>query len=139
MLQGARPADAAEVVQEVMTKVWRSWDTLRSPLAWARVTAGREWVKRVASLEEDLVREFPERSVLLSSDTDIDQWIKCNHYYRLVAALPPRQRQVMVWTQEGYEPSEIAELLRLKPATVRSNLRKARSAIARYIEEGEQR
>lgn len=139
VLQGARPADAAEIAQEVMAKAWQSWSTLTSPMAWARVTASRAWVRRIAALEEDLVEDFMEYSALFSSNSDIDQWIARNHYYKLMTALPPRQRQVMVWTLEGYDPAQVAELLQLNPATVRSNLRKARRAIATNMEEGEQR
>ncbi|WP_411156985.1 sigma factor-like helix-turn-helix DNA-binding protein [Nocardia cyriacigeorgica] len=44
--------------------------------------------------------------------------------------LPSRQRQVMAWTLAEYKPAEIAEILRITPEAVRSNLRKARRGIA---------
>jgi RNA polymerase sigma-70 factor (ECF subfamily) len=41
--------------------------------------------------------------------------------------LPARQRQVFDLADlQGYSPSEIAEMLRMKPVTVRANLCKAR-------------
>ncbi|MBF6289894.1 RNA polymerase sigma factor [Nocardia cyriacigeorgica] len=137
VLQGARPADAAEIVQEVMTKAWQSWSTIEHPLGWARVTASRAWVRRVAALDEDLIEEFPDCSALFSAGSEIDEWIENHHYYKLVTALPPRQRQVMVWTMEGCNPGQIADLLQIKPATVRSNLRKARRTLALTMEGGE--
>lgn len=58
-VDGHGPADAAEIVQEVMTKAWQSWSTIEYPLGWARVTASQAWVRRVAALEEDLIEEVP--------------------------------------------------------------------------------
>ncbi|WP_280274106.1 RNA polymerase sigma factor [Nocardia wallacei] len=138
ILQGARPADAADIVQETMAKAWRAWSTITSPKAWARRVAGRELVRRVAALDEDLIAE-PEQSSLLPTCSDIDEWIQQDDYYRALTALPPRQRQVMAWTMEGYKPAEIAAILRLHPATVRSNLSKARRAIAIHLSGGAQR
>ncbi|WP_297609976.1 RNA polymerase sigma factor [Nocardia sp.] len=136
ILQGARRADAAEIVQETMTKAWNSWSTINLPMAWARKTASRVWLRRIASLEEDLIGEFPENSALCSRTSDIDEWIARDHYYRVVSGLPPRQRQVMVWAMEGCAAAEIAELLQISQATVRSHLRKARRTIAIKLEEG---
>ncbi|WP_051133644.1 RNA polymerase sigma factor [Nocardia paucivorans] len=96
VLQGAQIADAAEIAQEVMAKAWQSWPALESPMAWARVTASRALVRRIAAVEEDLIEDFTERSALLSTGSDIDEWIESDHYHQLVTALPPRQRQVMV-------------------------------------------
>ncbi|MGW0640200.1 RNA polymerase sigma factor [Nocardia salmonicida] len=51
--QGARTADAADIAQETMIKLWKSWSTIDSPMAWARVVAGRELVRRLGAVEED--------------------------------------------------------------------------------------
>jgi DNA-binding CsgD family transcriptional regulator len=48
---------------------------------------------------------------------------------RLLAGLPPRQREVMAWTIDGYDPEEIAQLTGKNPATVRSHLRHARTSL----------
>ncbi|MGV9544113.1 RNA polymerase sigma factor [Nocardia beijingensis] len=131
---GARQADAADVVQETMTKAWKSWPTIDSPKAWARKVAGRELARRVGSIEEDQIDESEHSAVLpSSSDSAIDEWLVQDEFYCAVSVLPPRQRQVMAWTMEGYKPAEIADVLKLPPATVRSNLRKARRAIAIYL------
>jgi RNA polymerase sigma-70 factor (ECF subfamily) len=137
VLQGARPADAAEITQSTMIKAWQSWSTIDSPKAWARTVASRDWVRRVADTEEDLIAE-PERSALLSSSSDIDEWIQRDEYYQAMRALPSRQRQIMAWTMEGHTPAEIADQLRLNPASVRSSLRKARRTLAAILEKGAQ-
>ncbi|MGW5724892.1 RNA polymerase sigma factor [Nocardia beijingensis] len=126
--KGLDQADAAEIAQETMFQLWRRWGDVESPRAWTRKVASRAWARRIADTEEDLIAE-PEHSVLLPAESDIDHWVEHNDYYEALAKLPPRQRQLMVWCNEGYEPAEIAEQLRMNPATVRSNLRKARRTL----------
>jgi RNA polymerase sigma-70 factor (ECF subfamily) len=140
ILQGARAPDAADIVQTTMIKAWNSWSTIDSPRAWARVVASRELVRRLTDLEEEDTATTSEWSALLLSSSDIDDWVACDEYYQALAALPPRQRQAVVWTMEGYTSSEIAEQLPpLNAATVRSNLRKARRNLARRLSGGANR
>lgn len=131
VLHGARTVDAADIVQETMILAWRNWTTTEYPKTWARTVASREFVRRIASITEDLIAE-PERSALLGSSHEVDDWVEQDDLVAAMAALPPRQRQVMAWTLEGYKPGEIAQQLSLPPATVRSNLRKARKNIATH-------
>ncbi|MFI9503608.1 RNA polymerase sigma factor [Nocardia sp. NPDC052566] len=128
---GAHVADAAEIVQDTMMKAWQSWPTIEHPAAWARRVASRALIRRIASIEdEETVAEMPERSALLTTHVDVAAW-ECHHdILRVLLQLPPRQRQIMAWTLDGYTPSEISAELRLSPALVRSNLRKARRNIA---------
>ncbi|MBQ1019857.1 sigma-70 family RNA polymerase sigma factor [Micromonospora sp. D93] len=46
-----------------------------------------------------------------------------------VQKLPQRQRQVLAWSFEGYEPTEIAEHLRMTLEAVRSSLYKGRQKL----------
>ncbi|MEV0356278.1 sigma-70 family RNA polymerase sigma factor [Nocardia sp. NPDC050697] len=135
--QGARAADATDIAQDTMIKLWKSWSTIESPMAWARVVAGRELVRRLGAVEEDNIDES-EHSALLGAASDIDDWVRRDEYQRVLANLPPRQRQVLIWTTEGYSPAEIAVQLKLNAATVRSNLRKARRAVALHLQKGAQ-
>ncbi|MEV0712779.1 RNA polymerase sigma factor [Nocardia aurea] len=135
--QGARTADATDIAQETMIKLWKAWSTIDSPMAWARVVAGRELVRRLGAIEEDHIDES-EYSALLGTASDIDDWVRRDDYQRVLATLPARQRQVLVWTTEGYSPTEIANQLKLNAATVRSNLRKARRTIALHLGKGAQ-
>lgn len=137
MSQGARTADAAEVAQETMVRLWASWSKIDSPMAWARVVAGRELVRRYSSIKEDHIDE-QEFSALLGTSSDLDDWVESAAYQEALTALPPRQRQVLVWTMHGYSPIEISRELQIKDVTVRSNLRKARRAMALHLVKGEQ-
>ncbi|WP_194817972.1 RNA polymerase sigma factor [Nocardia sp. XZ_19_385] len=138
ILQGARQGDAAEVAQETMIKLWRKWGDVESPAAWTRRVASRAMARRIGDIEEDPIAEL-EHSALLPAKSDIDEWVERNDYYEALAQLPPRQRQLMVWCREGYEPTEIAEQLQMNPATVRSNLRKARRTLMGTLGRGTQR
>lgn len=135
--QGARVADATDIAQDTMFKLWKSWSKIDNPLPWARVVAGREYVRRFSALEEDHI-DCDEHSALLGSASEIDDWIETETYQEALTALPTRQRQILVWTMEGYQPTEIARELQLKAATVRSNLRKARRAVALHLTKGAQ-
>ncbi|WP_084497393.1 RNA polymerase sigma factor [Nocardia amamiensis] len=135
--QGARVADATDIAQDTMIQLWQSWSKIQSPLAWARVVAGRELVRRYSALEQDHIDEA-EYSALLGCATDVDDWVQSAAYQEALTTLPPRQRQILVWTMQGYSPAEIARELQLKAATVRSNLRKARRGVALYLAKGAQ-
>ncbi|MFI5500964.1 sigma-70 family RNA polymerase sigma factor [Nocardia asteroides] len=138
IMQGARGADAADVAQETMIKLWKSWYTVDSPKAWARRVASRELIRRLVDADEELI-DPAERSALIRTTSDLDDWVQNNEYQRGLAALPPRQRQILVWTMEGYRSTEIADQFKIKASTVRSLRRKARRAMALYLAAGEQR
>lgn len=133
MWQGARLADAAEVAQDTMTKAYQRWSEIDSPKAWARTVASRAWVRRIASNKEDLVEDVPELSTLLPSSIDAERWEQQHEVLRVLDRLPPRQREVMAWTFEGYTPAEIAVELKITAEAVRANLKKARRALAKYL------
>jgi RNA polymerase sigma-70 factor (ECF subfamily) len=131
--QGAGLHDAADIAQDTMTRAYQYWERIEHPYAWARTVASRAYARRIASIEEEHpVDEVPETSPLLS-DIDVAAFAERHVVLRVLALLPPRQRQVMAWTYDGYKPAEIAEELKIRPEAVRSNLRKARRALARHL------
>jgi RNA polymerase sigma-70 factor (ECF subfamily) len=131
VVQGARPAVAAEVAQDAMTEAYRHWDAIDSPRAWVRVVGSRTWWRRAESDRAEVPREvLPEHGAWLSQEASDD--IENRHtFLGLLRGLPQAQREVMAWTYDGYRPTEIAALLGKPPATVRSLLRDARAALAR--------
>ncbi|EIV96338.1 RNA polymerase sigma factor [Frankia sp. QA3] len=132
--QGVRPADAAEIAQDTMTMAFRDWDRIRHPEAWTRRVASRAYVRRIASLPEDLVVDVPEpTSVLVRDSNSLDAVVERHEVLRLLALLPPRQRQIMAWHCDGYTPAEIAEELGMNSGAVRANLYKARRTLASQI------
>lgn len=128
---------AEEAAQDALCQAYKYWDTIDDPAAWVRTTA-----RRLA------VRETKRVNTLFCLDPDIepdrfDSWmlwpnIKADHHPVLeaVRGLPDRQRYVMAYTIEGFEPREIADELGMKPETVRSHLRHARARLRRHLREG---
>ncbi|BCL17868.1 RNA polymerase sigma factor [Micromonospora sagamiensis] len=132
--QGASVADAADVAQETMRRALEQWDTIRSPGPWTRRVASREYARRMAGLVELPTDDLADRTPLLrASVSEIAAWEAGQEELRLLGHLPSRQRQVMAWTLEGYQPGEIAEQLNMTPEAVRSSLLKARRALATLL------
>jgi RNA polymerase sigma-70 factor (ECF subfamily) len=134
MWQGARLPDAADVAQESMIQAYHYWSTIDHPQAWVRRVASRILARRVATVEEP-VEQIGERTALFSAATNVTAWEQRHDVLRALSHLPSRQRQVMAWTLDGYRPFEIAQELRITPEAVRSNLKKARRALAAYLAE----
>lgn len=127
---GVPPADAADVTQETMIKAHRCWDEIEAPEAWVRRVASRQWAAHVARIRESPVDPLPEHNSLLPEPTSIDLVDQRHDILRLLGKLPPRQRQVLAWHLDGYSGPEIAEELMTTPEAVRTNLKKARQAVA---------
>ncbi|GAA1794556.1 sigma-70 family RNA polymerase sigma factor [Luedemannella flava] len=132
--QGASLVDAADVAQETMRRAFEYWHSIDQPTAWARRVSSREYARRMGSIE-DLVDEVPAESVLLP-DVTAATVVEKSLLLNLLRRLPPRQRQVMAWIYDGYTPAEVADELKMTPATVRSTLRAARQALVRFLREG---
>ncbi len=132
MWQGARLSDATELAQETMVEAYKHWSTIRVPEAWARKVASRALVRKTASVE-DPVDEIPDPGPLLTPQTNVLDWEQRHEVLRLLGLLPPRQRQVMAWSLQGYTPAEIAEELKITGEAVRASLKKARTTLAQYL------
>ncbi len=130
--QGARLSDAADIAQDTMIKLYRNWSTIRHREAWARRVASRELVRRFARVPEDPCPD-PLECPLLPTPTNVEAWEQRHEVLRLLDQLPPRQRQVLAWTVDGYTPAEIAVELGIAPEAVRSSLLKARRTLARLL------
>ncbi|MFM9596568.1 sigma-70 family RNA polymerase sigma factor [Streptomyces scabiei] len=76
---------------------------------------------------------------MLSSPNAAAEWEQQQDLLRLLADLPPRQRQIMAWKYDGHSPAEIAEELGISSETVRASLLKARRALAARLAQGEER
>jgi RNA polymerase sigma-70 factor (ECF subfamily) len=128
-VQGAKPWVATDIAQEAMIEAYRKWDTIDSPRSWIRTVASRKWWRRSERNEQEVsIDEAPESHPLLSQQASAE--IEVGHtFLTMVRDLPVAQRQVLAWTYDGYQPTEIAALLNKDPATIRSTLRDARAAM----------
>lgn len=128
---GFGPEAAEDAAAEAMAQAYRCWSSLISPSAWVRKAAFR-----LASNQAERHRTGPTRAMaggwLVHSCDDGEQQAEIEEQpgvLELLAQLPPRQRQVMAWRLEGFGIAEIAELMTMSEATVRSHLRHARDAL----------
>lgn len=130
---GARLADAADVTQETMIDLYRSWPTIEHPRKWTRTVASRKFVRMCT--RTDTPATISDGGPLLPGHIDVSEWEQKHEILRLLDTLPPRQRQVMAWTFDGYEPSEIAAELQITPEAVRGSLKLARRSLAMLLAE----
>lgn len=125
-------ADAEDVYQDVFLRLYSQpetdWDSEHMKAWLLRATVnrcadiGRFRLRRgVLSLEE-----LPETA------RPVDE--QAQELWEAVARLPGKLRTVVhLHYGEGYETSEIAELLSIPPATVRTRLRRARIQLKKWI------
>jgi RNA polymerase sigma-70 factor (ECF subfamily) len=122
---GASQADAEDATQEAMVLAWQKWDSIDTPAAWVRTVAVRAYWRLVRTRPQTVsLDEFVPESIAdpsLSIFTEEQQ-----HVLRLLRALPPMQRTVVALAYDASTCEEIAMLLGISEATVRSHLRHAR-------------
>lgn len=105
---------AEELVQEAFVKVHRNWDRADVPVAYLRtavVNLCRSWHRRRFLERERRPELAPREHEELAAD---EMW-------DVLAALRPRQRAALVLKfYEGLPEAEIAEVLGVRPGTVKS-------------------
>lgn len=137
--QGSSVHLAADIAQETMTKAYRRWTEIEHPRAWVHRVASRALVRHFARVVEDPTDSVPEPTSLVPLPDAAGEWEAKQNTLRVLQSLPPRQRQIMAWTLNGYTPTEIAVELGIAPEAVRSSLMKARRTATQHIDQsGEQ-
>lgn len=134
------PADAADILQEVFLRVYRSLATFRQDAAFSTwlyrltVNAARTYLGKRSKRRE---RELP-----LAPDDDIPvvtrhtDPLSRKHLLQALAQLPPKYREVLVLHDvEGLRHREIAEVLGVQVGTSKSQLHKARKHMRAALQE----
>ena len=129
--------DAQDAAAEAMMYAYRRWASVRSPRAWVRKVAIRIAVRNAQRVRESTARAMdlihPQRYDLSGPMAEVDERLRL---LDLLKVLPPRQREVIAWSLDGFSAAEIAEQTGLAPATVRSTLRHARRKLRATWERG---
>ncbi len=126
--------EAADAAQEAMVGACRAWDYISTPRAWVYRVAIRSAIRAAARQTDGIRRAVAGGWATSSQQAAADQLAAVDEQPLvevLLARLPDRQRAVIAWHLEGFDIGEIAELLEMKPATVRSTLRHARQRLLR--------
>lgn len=125
-------SDAEEVVQDTLMQF------LQEAPAFHDATHEKAWCLRVAGnlaknrIKYNAVRDADE----LNEELVDEQREDLSFVWEAVRALPVRYREVVhLFYHEGYSTAEIAGLLQMKEATVRSNLSRAREQLKAVLKE----
>ncbi len=139
LIRLARPisgdAEAEDLTQEALIVGWKHIGRLRDPAAiktWlARITVRRCFARARHRRPTENLEEISEPGYSVDHETRID-------VERLLMTLAPRQRAVMSMTVvQGMTDSEIAEVLGLRPASVRAHRRRARRRLTQILSEAQ--
>ncbi len=119
---------AEDLGQEALLATLRAWDGLTEPLAYARRTVSNLAASRVRRLGRErraLGRWFGR------IEPYVDMAPNDAEFWRAVAALPDRQRQVIALHYvDDVSVAGIAAALEISPGTVKSTLHDARRSLA---------
>lgn len=143
------PDDAEDVTQAVLVRLhanldsWRERSRFTTWLYRITVNEASSWRRTAARRARWMVRD-PE-----ALEKSVDQLVgpsEAGDRARLVELvtaffreLPARQREVCDLVDfQGYDPAEVAVMLKMNPNTVRANLFKARRAIRERVATGEE-
>jgi len=125
----ANPADAEDLLQEGLVKVYRAWNRIadkRVAHAYVRRTMSNH---QISQWRRHRVDEYPASDELPDSpvwDLDAERVELRTVLHRALATLPHRDRQVLALRYYGsYTDSEIAERLGMSVGTVKSTLWRA--------------
>ena len=131
MSLGASAETAADVAQSAFADAFPVWPAIQYPRAWLRRVAQRGYCR--FGSRETPVESPPERPGPLPTVGAAELRDEARAVLAALAALPPKQRQVMAWCIDGYSPAEIASQLGADPAAVRQNLAKARKNLKQML------
>jgi RNA polymerase sigma factor (sigma-70 family) len=127
----ARPA-AEDAILSVMADAYEQWSAITYPRAWVLKAGYREALRRQRRDRDGLLRtariaprEISDQCPPFDGQDQILRWL---------GQLPERQRQVVALHLDEFTYDEIAQILDIRPGTVRSTHRSARKALRRIIE-----
>lgn len=125
-------ADAEEILQDTLIQFLRTAPMLRSKgheKAWLLHVAANLSKNRI---KYNAIRQSDELTEELISENRDD----LSFVWKAVKDLPSKYREVIhLFYHEGYQTAQIAEILRIKETTVRSNLSRGRAKLKTVLKE----
>ena len=139
------PAEAEDVVQDTMIKVWNrrdGWDEIESIEAFCLTICRNLALDRMRKMEnqnqslEAGEHEKPDQSYASNPEEQAMQHDRVELIRRLISELPEKQRSAMHLREfEGKSYKEIASIMAITEEQVKVNIFRARQAIRqKYIE-----
>lgn len=144
--------DAEDLVQEIFLQAYRRWDQFEGrskPSSWLYTIASRACRRmhrrragepaRIQSLEELLPFDVARTPQVDPAAAEHDEEVRAAAQTRVQAAmatLPPTFRLPLVLKDiAGFSIAEVAEILGIKPATVKTRVHRARLRVRRELEQ----
>src|SRR5688572_6937195 len=122
-------ADAEELMQDAFLKLWERWDRIDridDPVAYlfrSALNGFRMRLRRTRTAARRLVPVASTRDPF--DDVNVREDVR-----RMLRGLPPRQRAAIVLTEIfGYSSEQAAQILRIRPSTVRVLASQGRAAL----------
>ena len=144
---GERREDTDDVVQEIFLKAYIALPRFRGDARFSTwvyriaVNHCRDYLKRGGplplELSEEQIAGAPEPEDKEGQDKlrEMQEMRASDELQKLLAQLPEKHRRILVMRElEGMSYDEIAEVLEIRPGTVRSRLNRARAGILRVAE-----
>lgn len=132
---GAGQEHAKDLVQNACAEVWKRWAAICHPSSYARKSIGRAYWMSVSNVERQSAYGVPE-DLPAPEDPSIGE-IEFKDQEQMIFAvirdLPPRQREVIAWSIDGYQPNEIAGEIGITAEAVRKSLCDARKALRKRL------
>ena len=132
---------AEDVVQEAFVSLHRRWRHLRDPgaavayLNKAVVNGGRDRLRHGRRVVAILPRMVPVSEERASAEQDAVQHDEADQLWLAIAALPTRQRQVLVLRYYlDQSEAEIADTLEVSRGSVKRHASRGLAALARSLE-----
>jgi RNA polymerase sigma-70 factor (ECF subfamily) len=141
MKLGADVHDAADISQNVLVEMFRTWEQVRYPRIWARNNVTWALYKKpLAAKYEVLTDVLPDSasSALLSPERYAEVAESARTVRKLLAPLPEQQRLVMAYLTDGFDQRETAQAIHTTPAAVAKAAGRARKAIKDRIHADQQ-
>ncbi|MGW3769970.1 sigma-70 family RNA polymerase sigma factor [Actinomadura verrucosospora] len=132
MTLGAGRCAAEDAAQTACAEAYTHWEDIRRPRAWVRKVATRAFYRdqKAALSTAESIRRIAARTC----GDHAEQVAERDLVLAALRTLPPRQREVMAWTIDGFRPEQIALELRTTPETVRKSLQRARTRLKGMLE-----
>ena len=139
------PAEAEDVVQETMIKIWNrrdQWDEIESIEAFCLTICRNLALDKMRKIEgqnqslDEAVHDAPDRSYSSNPEEQAMQQDRIALIHRLIGQLPEKQRSAMQLRDfEGKSYKEIAAIMDVSEEQVKINIFRARQAIRqKYFE-----
>lgn len=129
---GASAVEAEDAVHMAVVDVFRRWNEISSPAAYAKRAAERYFIKdRIRS--RHVIRRIAGSDLPAESDVSAERaltlWEDRQWVEDILSSLTPAQRDVLALVADGWELQEAAKHLGKTPESVRQNLHHARQRL----------